>query len=384
MKAYLDNAATTALAPEVLDAMLPFMREGFGNPSSTHSHGREVKTAVEKARRTIAELLNAFPSEIYFTSGGTEADNTFLRGIIETQGIKEAISSSLEHHAVLHTLEDLEKQGKIKLHLVANDGRGNIDLNHLEVLLKSSSNALVSIMHANNEIGNINPIEKIASLCEEYNAYYHSDTVQTIGYYQKDVKTLPVHSLVGAGHKFHGPKGAGFMYLRKGLKVSQLITGGGQERNMRGGTENTYGIIGLAKAFELSLTTREKSLAHIASIKRHMIDQLNKKFGDTIIYNGMSRDLTASLSSVLNLGVKTELASMILFNLDLHGISASGGSACSSGSHVGSHVIASLSEESRNSTPIRFSFSKHTTIEEVDYAVNKLSELLGEKASVSA
>ncbi len=380
MKAYLDNAATTSLAPEVLEAMLPFMRNGFGNPSSTHSHGREVKTAVEKARRSIAELLNAYPSEIYFTSGGTEADNTFLRGVVKMHKVKYAISSQLEHHAVLHTLEALEREGLIALKIVENDCQGKLNLSHLESLLKESPNALVSLMHANNEIGNINPIAKIAELCKEYNAYFHSDTVQTIGYYQQDVKKLPVDSLVGAGHKFHGPKGVGFMYLRKGLKISSFITGGGQERNMRGGTENTYGIIGLAKALELSLSTSEKSLKYMNGLKNYMIEQITHTLGNTFIYNGMSGDVNESLPSVLNIGVNSSQASMLLFNLDLHGISVSGGSACSSGSHVGSHVIAALSEQSKAHAPIRFSFSKYTTKDEIAYTVSKLKELLVEKA----
>ncbi len=376
MRAYLDSAATTSLAPEVLEAMLPFLRDGFGNPSSTHSHGREVRSAVEKARRTIAEQLNAFPSEIYFTSGGTEADNTFLRGTVATQGTQHVISSPLEHHAVLHTLEDLAHRGTIQLHFVEHDQQGVFNLDHLAALLGQYPHALVSLMHGNNELGNLNPLAAIAELCKAHGATFHSDTVQTIGYYPLNTKELHAQGLVGAAHKFHGPKGVGFLYLKKGFKVSAFVTGGGQERNLRGGTENTYAIIGMAKALELSLSTREKALAHMRQLKAQMIALLHQHLPtNSFTFHGLSANEESSLPSVLNVGISHPAAGMLLFNLDLQGISASGGSACSSGSQVGSHVISALNLPV-GYTPVRFSFSKYTTLAEVKYAVEQLAKLL--------
>ncbi len=375
MNVYFDNAATTALDPEVIEAMLPYLKEGFGNPSSTHSYGRNVKTAIEKARRTIAELLNASPSEIYFTSGGTEADNTFLRGIVETEEIQVAITSALEHHAVLHTLEDLAAKGKLLLHLVEHNAEGQLNLDHLASLLKENPKSLVSLMHGNNEIGNLNEIEKIAALCQEHGAFFHSDTVQTIGYFNYDLKQLPLHSLVGAGHKFHGPKGVGFLYVRKGLSVAPFITGGGQERSMRGGTENTYGIIGLAKALERSLHSSREAVAHMQSLKEYMLMQLERHFPQEFKIHGKSSDLANSLPSVLNVGFSPRFGGgMLLFQLDLQGVAASGGSACSSGASVGSHVIRALNLPQQY-TPVRFSFDKHNTKEEIDYAISVLQAI---------
>jgi cysteine desulfurase len=262
MRVYLDNAATTPLDPEVFEAMKPFMLEDFGNPSSTHAHGRKVRAAIESARKKIAELLNCTPGEIIFTSGGTEADNAIIRCAVETYGIKHAISTPIEHHAVTHTLETLEKNGVVALHHVRLDANGNADLQHLEELLKVHPNALVSLMHANNEIGNLLSLETVGNLCEQYGAYFHSDTVQTMGHYRHDMKKLKVHGITAAAHKFHGPKGVGFMYINKDKKIKQLIHGGAQERNMRGGTENVYGIIGLAKALEICYREMEEHEAY--------------------------------------------------------------------------------------------------------------------------
>ena len=275
MRVYLDNAATTALDKEVVEAMLPYMTEKFGNPSSTHQFGSEVKVAIEQSRKTIAKLLNVSPAEIIFTSGGTEANNMALRCSTEFMGIKHAITSPLEHHAVLHTLEDLAKLGKIKLSLVNVDAKGNVDLAHLEELLAGyDGQTLVSLMHANNEIGNLLPIEKVSALCEQYKAVFHTDTVQTMCHYPLDFQAVKVHFASCAAHKFHGPKGVGFLYMSADVKIPPFITGGAQERNMRGGTENVYGIVGLGKAFEIAHRDMEKEAAHIRELKGYMIGRL--------------------------------------------------------------------------------------------------------------
>jgi len=374
MRVYLDNAATTPLDPEVFEAMKPFLLEDFGNPSSTHAHGRKVRAAIESARKKIAELLNCTPGEIIFTSGGTEADNAIIRGAIQTYNIKHVISSQIEHHAVEHTLATLEMQGEIKLHYVRFDEKGHIDLVHLESLLKEFPNALVALMHANNEIGNLIDIQKVGDLCQQYGAYFHSDTVQTMGHYRHDMKQLKVHGLTAAAHKFHGPKGVGFMYINKDKKIKPMVHGGAQERNMRGGTENTYGIIGLAKALEICYREMAEHESHIVKLKRHMIEKLKASVSG-ISFHGDSDNLNRSLYTVLNVSFpESEENEMMLFNLDLQGISASGGSACSSGATTGSHVLGAIYPNSKRGA-IRFSFSKYNTIEEIDFAVAKIADL---------
>ena len=376
MKVYLDNAATTPLDPEVFEAMKPFMLEDFGNPSSTHAHGRKVRAAIESSRKKVAELLNCTPGEIIFTSGGTEADNAIIAGAIKTYKIKNAISSRIEHHAVEHTLATLEKQGEIKLHYVHLDEKGHVDLAHLESLLKEFPNALVSLMHANNEIGNLLDIEKVGELCHQYNAYFHSDTVQTMGHYKHDLKKLKVHGLTAAAHKFHGPKGIGFMYINKDKKIQPMVYGGAQERNMRGGTENTYGIIGLAKAFEICYREMEEHESKINSLKKYMIEKLRAAIPG-IGFHGDSDNLNRSLYTVLNVSFpESEENEMMLFNLDLQGVSASGGSACSSGASTGSHVLGALYPNSKRGA-VRFSFSKFNTIAEIDFAIAKVTETVG-------
>lgn len=380
MRVYLDNAATTPLDPEVFEAMKPFMLEDFGNPSSTHAHGRKVRAAIESARKKIAELLNCTPGEIIFTSGGTEADNTLIRCSIDTYHLQHAISTTIEHHAVTHTLETLEKQGKIKLHYANLDEKGHVDYTHLESLLKANSGALVSLMHANNEIGNILDLEKVGELCHQYQAYFQSDTVQTMGHYHHDMKKLKVHGLTAAAHKFHGPKGVGFMYINKDKKIHQFIHGGAQERNMRGGTENVYGIIGLAKALEISYREMEEHESHIKKLKSHMIEKLKATISG-ISFHGDSANLEKSLYTVLNVSLpESEENEMLLFNLDIQGISASGGSACSSGASTGSHVLGALYPNSKRGA-IRFSFSKYNTQEEIDFTIQKLSEVFHVTAS---
>ena len=372
MKVYLDNAATTPLDPEVFDAMEPFLRNHFGNPSSTHSHGREARTAVEKARKTVAELINATPAEIYFTSGGTEADNTALRCSALTYDLKHAITSKIEHHAVLHTLEIMEEQGLIKLSFVDIDDKGRVDLDHLSKLMEQNPGSLVSLMHANNEIGNLLDLKRATSIVHEQKGYMHSDTVQAMGHYVHDAKDLLTDFMVGAAHKFHGPKGCGFLYVRKESKISPFVYGGGQERDMRGGTENVAGIVGLAKALEIAYRDMQDHQKHIQSLKDRMIVKLRESIPD-VNFNGLSDQGGESLYTVLNVCLPdTGAKDLLLFNLDIQGVSASGGSACSSGALQGSHVLQALgTPEDRAS--IRFSFSKFNTEEEIDYAVGVLA-----------
>lgn len=370
---YLDNAATTRLDPEVLDAMLPLMTEHFGNPSSIHSHGRTVRTAIEKARKMVAGLLNTSPAEIFFTSGGTEADNTAIQSSIKTYGLTHAITSPLEHHAVLHTLEHLAKQGLIKLSLVNIDETGRIDLAHLESLLQSNPRSLVSLMHGNNEIGNLLDLNRVGEICRAYDAIFHSDTVQTMGHFRHDLQQLPVDFIVGAGHKFHGPKGVGFLYVNaERVKIHPFVHGGAQERNMRGGTENVYGIVGLAKALEIAYRDMEAHRQHITSLKRRMIGRLVEKMPD-VRFNGDSGNIDNSLYTVLNVSLPaSDISDMLLFSLDIARISASGGSACSSGSNVGSHVLGALPGLDPERGYVRFSFGKYNTEAEIDYAVDTL------------
>lgn len=375
MKVYFDNAAGTALDPKVFKSMRPYMTEMFGNPSSIHGYGREAKSGIEKSRKLIADLLNTSPSEIFFTSGGTEADNTAIRCAVQDLGVTHCITSKIEHHAVLHSMQFLEKAGKIKISYVDLDEKGHIDYNHLESLLKGSKEkALVSLMHANNEIGNITDLEKVGDLCEEFNAIFHSDTVQAMSRYKHDLQQLKTHFIVGAAHKFHGPKGVGFLYIKNSAKIKPFIYGGAQERNMRGGTENVYGIIGLAKAMEIAYENMDNHHAHIQSLKDRMITGLQKNI-QGIQFNGDSQHAKNSLYTVLNVSLpESKINDMLLFNLDIAKISASGGSACSSGSELGSHVLTALNHDPKRAA-VRFSFCKNNTIEEVDYVLGKLAEL---------
>lgn len=385
---YLDNAATTRLDPAVLDAMLPLMTEQFGNPSSIHSHGRVVRTAIEKARKTVASLLNTSPAEIFFTSGGTEADNTAIRSSIETYGLTHAITSPLEHHAVLHTLEHLAKQGTVRLSLVNVDEKGHVDLAHLEKLLGTFRSvgpprSFVSLMHGNNEIGNLLDLNRAGELCRRHDAIFHSDTVQTMGHFRHDLQTLPVDFIVGAAHKFHGPKGVGFLYVNaERADIHPLMYGGAQERNRRGGTENVYGIVGLAKALEIAYRDMDAHRQHITALKRRMIARLCDQLPN-VRFNGDSGDVEDSLYTVLNVSLPaSELSDMLLFSLDIARISASGGSACSSGSNVGSHVLAALPGLDQERGYVRFSFGKYNTVEEIDYAVDTLVGLYQKEAKL--
>lgn len=375
---YLDNAATTAIDKEVLEVMKNAMEFQYGNPSSIHAHGREVRTIIENARKTVAKLLNTSPAEIFFTSGGTEADNMAINCAINDYGIKHAITSKIEHHAVLHTLEVLEKKGHIKLSYVNLDKKGHVDVAHLEELLSSNDRTFVSLMHANNEIGNLLDLEKVGDICEKYNAIFHCDTVQTMGHYRHDLSKLKVHFITCAAHKLHGPKGVGFLYINHNIKIKPMIHGGAQERNMRGGTENVYGIVGLAKALEIAYNELDEHQNYIQGLKSYMIDKLRESIPG-VDFNG-DIDPAKSLYTVLNVSFpESEMGEMMLFSLDIAGISASGGSACSSGSNVGSHVLTAIGSPS-NRAAVRFSFCKTNTKEEIDTVVEKLKEFVPVKA----
>jgi cysteine desulfurase len=374
MKVYLDNAATTQPDPQVLESMMPFLGERFGNPSSTHSFGREARSAIELARKKVADLIGANSSEIFFTSGGTEADNTALTGFVDTYGIKNVITTPIEHHAVIHTLENLQKYRGINIYYLEVDPNGEFSYDQLEELLKSHRPALVSIMHANNEIGNICDIEKIALICREFDAKFFSDTVQTLGKLSLNLRNIPVDSIAGSAHKFHGPKGTGFLYVRGSSKIGPYIHGGGQERNMRSGTENVAGITGLAKALEVACGKMKETEQNIRALKSGLMEKLNRAIPG-IQYNGKSSDLASSLYTILNVSLPpSDKLEMLLFQLDLKGIAVSGGSACASGALTGSHVLDAI--RARSERPVvRFSFSKYNNVGEIDYAVETLSEL---------
>jgi cysteine desulfurase len=371
---YLDNAATTALDKEVLEAMLPYMTTHFGNPSSIYSYGRETRLAIENARKSVAKILNANPGEIFFTSGGTESNNTAIAAAIRDLGCRHIISSPIEHHAVLHTVEHYDKEGIISTCLVKVLPDGHIDMENLEELLANQEErCLVSLMHANNEIGNLLDIYEVGNLCKKYSAIFHSDCVQTVGHYPIDLRNTPVHFISGAGHKFHGPKGAGILYVNENVKIRPFIFGGGQERNMRAGTENLYGIVGFAKALELATTNFEKESTYIQSLKTYMIELLRKKIPD-VSFNGDAEG--KSLYTILSVSLpKTEKSEMMLFNLDINNICASGGSACTSGADQGSHVIREINNNP-NQVTVRFSFSKFNAMEEIDIVVDKLIDMI--------
>lgn len=370
MRVYLDNAATTPIAKEVIEAMLPVLENGFGNPSSTHFFGRQTKALIETSRRTIAQLINCKASEIIFTSGGTEADNMALFSSVHLMGVKHIITSTIEHHAVGHTAEAIEKAGLAKISYVKIDEKGQVDLADLERLLQSGEKTLVSLMHANNEIATLIPLKKVSEVCRKYNALFHSDTVQTMGHYAFDLADLDIDFITCAAHKIHGPKGIGFLYVNKNVKVEALIHGGAQERGFRGGTENVYGIVGLAKAMELAYEDVAAHQAHVQELKTYMIQQLKASF-ETISFHGET-DPERSLYTVLNVCFpKTDKAGMLLFTLDLKGVAVSGGSACTSGASKGSHVLEGINADMSRPNA-RFSFSRYTTKEEIDYAMEQV------------
>ena len=373
-RVYFDNAATTALDPVVLETMMPYLTEKFGNPSSIYSYGRETRMAVETARKSVAKLLNANPAEIFFTSGGTESSNMAIQAAIRDLGCRHIITSKIEHHAVTHTVEHLNNLDKVKVSYVKILPDGHVDLEDLEKLLAATKDKiLVSLMHANNEIGNILDIHAVGNLCKLYNAVFHSDTVQTVGHFPMDLRNTPIHFITGAAHKFHGPKGVGIIYINENVRIKPFVHGGSQERNMRAGTENIYGIVGFAKAFEMAMAGFETDSAYIGSLKYYMYEQLKKQIPG-VGFNGDV--LGKSLYTVLSVSFpKTEKSEMILFNLDINKICASGGSACTSGADAGSHVIRAINNDP-NQITVRFSFSKHNTKEEIDAVVEKLKQLV--------
>jgi cysteine desulfurase len=373
MRVYLDNAATTAVDQRVIDAMLPYYLESFGNPSSIHAFGRQTRAALEKARKCIADHLNASMGEIFFTSGGTESNNMALKCAVRDLKITRVISSPIEHHCVENSLACLQQTGQISLDMVPLAENGHLDYDQLEKMLSTSAEdrTLVSLMHANNEIGNLLDLPRVARMCKKFGAWLHSDTVQTVGHYDINLQETPIHFISGSAHKFHGPKGAGFIYINSNTQVQPLIHGGSQERNMRAGTENVAGIIGLAKAFDLACQEMSENRAKIEGLKFRMAERLQDAVPG-VAFNG---DWQNGLYTVLNVRFpKLEAQDMLLFNLDISGIAASGGSACSSGSDVGSHVIQALGVDPQ-STSIRFSFSHMNTTEEVDFAVDALKEI---------
>ncbi len=369
---YLDNAATTQMDNEVIEAMSELMKEIYGNPSSTHSYGREARAAIEKARRKVAGFIKASPAEVLFTSGGTEADNMAIMCSVRDLGVKHIITSAIEHHAVLHTVHALEKEEKVCVSFVRLTPNGHVDMNHLEELLRLQGATLVSLMHANNEIGNLCDLKRISSLCRASGAYFHSDTVQTMAHYPINLQELDIDFITCSAHKFHGPKGVGFLYVNSNVRIQPLLFGGAQERNMRGGTENIYGIVGLAKAMEIASAGMAKHHEHIAALKIYMIEKLRQIIPD-VQFNGDAEG--NSLYTVLNVNFPdSPISEMLLFNLDIMGISASGGSACSSGSSVGSHVLAAINGNSTRPA-VRFSFGKFNTKAEIDVVISGLKEL---------
>ncbi|CAN5206294.1 cysteine desulfurase family protein [soil metagenome] len=370
---YFDNAATTSLDPEVLQAMMPYLTEKFGNPSSIYSYGRETRLAIENARKSVAKILHAKPSEIFFTSGGTESSNTAITASLRDLSCKHIISSPIEHHATLHTVQHFQKSG-VRCSFVKILPNGHIDLDDLENLLaKSSEKCLVTLMHANNEIGNMISINEVGELCKKYSAVFHSDTVQTVGHFPFDLEHTPVDFITGAAHKFHGPKGSGILYINENIKINPYVHGGSQERNMRAGTENLYGIVGFAKALEIAAARYEEDNGNIRDIKNYMYKKLSLEIAG-VSFNGdpMGRSLYTVLSACFP---KSDRSEMLLFNLDINNICASGGSACTSGANAGSHVINAINPDSDRVT-IRFSFSKHNTKAEVDDVVTRLKELV--------
>jgi cysteine desulfurase len=370
MRVYLDNAATTPMAPEVVAAMSDVLLNHFGNPSSTHSYGRSSKALLETARRNLAQHLNCSSSELFFTSGGTEADNLACHIAVQELGVKRIISTSIEHHAVGHTVEMYRDRYNVQLHNLSLDAQGHIDLSELDALLKDPIPTLVSLMHANNEIATLIPLSQIAQLCRSYGAYFHSDTVQTMGHYAFDLKALDVDFITCAAHKFHGPKGIGFLYVNKRIKMAPMILGGSQERGFRGGTENLAGIVGLSKAFDLAYENLQGHQSHVQGLKSYMMGRLKDHFSDIAFHGDTTPE--GSLYTVLNVCFPpTEKASMLLFTLDLKGVAVSGGSACTSGAAKGSHVLEGIGADMTRPN-VRFSFSRYTTREEIDFALEQV------------
>jgi cysteine desulfurase len=378
-KVYFDSAATTQLRDDVITCISEVLQTEFGNPSSTHSYGRSSKSLLENARKEIAKLLNVSASEIIFTSGGTEADNLILNSAVRDLGVKRIITSRIEHHAVLHTAEWLQKEYNIQLDFVKLKECGQIDFENLESLLADTSHkTLVSLMHVNNEIGNVLDLKRVAELCKTHKTLFHSDTVQSVGHFELDFKEIPIDFAAAAAHKFHGPKGAGFAFIRKNSGLRALIHGGEQERGMRAGTEAVYAIAGMAEALKISYHKLEKERKYVSEIKDYFKNELIAHFPG-VKFNGSCDNNEQSTYTLLNvcLPISAEKAMLLLFQLDLKGIACSKGSACQSGSEGGSHVLNEiLSDEDLSKPSIRFSFSSFNKKEEVDYVVDVLKDFV--------
>lgn len=360
---YLDNAASTPLTPEVIQVMQDALSLYSGNPSSIHMEGRSARSKIEEARKKIAKNLNASIGEIFFTAGGTEANNTAIKCAVRDLGIRRIISTSIEHHAVIHSIESMHRDFGIDFIFLPIDGRGILDMNALEVLLSLQDQpTMVSIMHANNELGNINPLEKIAFLCDQYHAILHTDAVQTVGHYPIDLQTLKIHFLSASAHKFHGPKGVGILYIRQGIHINPFIDGGGQERNMRGGTESIHNILGMATALDSAMAEYRLRRDYIESLKSYFIKRLLDVHPDILLNGDLEHNLYPVLSVSFPPNPKSEL---LLVHLDIAGIAASGGSACTSGAEAASHVLQAIRHPEDRKT-IRFSFSHFNTMDEID------------------
>ncbi|MBK8653304.1 MAG: cysteine desulfurase [Haliscomenobacter sp.] len=370
---YFDNAATTPLDPEVMEIMVRAYQELHGNPSSIHEEGRRARAAIEQARKEIAVSLNSSIGEIFFTSGGTEANNMALKCAVRDLGVQRIISARTEHHCVLHSLDALRRDQGTETVFVRQTQDGRLELEHLESLLASGGpKTLVSLMHANNEVGTLANLQEIGTLCRRFGAYFHTDTVQTLGYYPINLKELPIDFLAGSAHKFHGPKGVGFIYINQQNALRPFLDGGSQERNMRGGTENIAGILGMAAALSKAYGEIDSRRAKIREVRDYLAQRLEEAIPD-IEWNGdpFGQGHYKLLSVGFPPGPKTEL---LLLNLDIAGIAVSGGSACSSGADAGSHVMDALKKDSPRKT-IRFSFSHHNTLQEVDYLMEQLKKI---------
>ena len=377
MNVYFDNAATTQVRDEVINQISDILKDCFGNPSSTHSFGRTAKSYIESSRKKISEILNCEPSEIIFNSGGTESDNSLLRCSVKDLGIKTIISSKIEHHAITHTLDELKKEG-VEVKYVDLDDKGEINYNHLEELLSEDSNQkLVTLMYINNEIGNILDVDKVSGLCKNNNSLFHTDAVQAVGHYEINLEETKIDFLSAAAHKFHGPKGVGFSFIRKTSRLSPFICGGPQERGLRAGTESVHNIVGMTKALEVSCDKINQESKYIRSIKEYAINEIKSIF-PKIHFNGLSGNLDKSTYTILNVcfPLDSEKASMLDFHLDLNGIACSKGSACQSGSSSGSHVLNEIQTDELKKYPsVRFSFSHYNTKKEVDYLIETIKKL---------
>ncbi|RZP07358.1 MAG: cysteine desulfurase [Flavobacteriales bacterium] len=378
-KIYFDNAATTQIDSAVVDRIQNIMLNNYGNPNSTHSYGRSARTLIEKARKTVSTQFKASPSEIYFTSCGTESDNMVLISAVRDLRVKRIITSKIEHKAVLNVVKYLTETESIEIKYVDVLNNGLIDYNHLEILLKESSHkTLVSLMHINNEIGSKLDLIRVGKMCEDNNALFHSDTVQSIGKYDFDLSKLNIDFIVGSAHKFHGPKGIGFVYINKNLKLNPFVIGGNQERGMRAGTESVHNICGLETAFIESYQNIITNNKHIQNLKTEFINQI-KKLIPSIKFNGSCENNLLSSPSIINvcLPISKEKSVLLEFNLDMKGIACSRGSACQSGSQSGSHVLNSiLSKEDLDKPSLRFSFSKYNSSEEVVRVVSVLKDFV--------